>query len=65
MIGLGPQEIMVVLVILLLLFGGTKLPQLARSLGRSRKEFEEGLKEPIDVEKREKKEKKEETGEEK
>ena len=33
----------IVLVILLVLFGGAKLPKLARSLGRAQKEFKEGV----------------------
>jgi sec-independent protein translocase protein TatA len=41
--GLEPQELLVILVILLVLFGGAKLPQLARNLGRAQKEFKEGL----------------------
>lgn len=40
----GPQLI-IVLAIILLLFGGSKLPKLARSLGEAQKEFREGLKE--------------------
>lgn len=40
--GLGMQELMLVLVILLLLFGSTKLPQLAKGLGQSIKEFKKG-----------------------
>lgn len=39
----GPQLI-IVLVIVLLLFGGSKLPKLARGLGEAQKEFREGLK---------------------
>lgn len=39
----GPQLI-IVLAIVLLLFGGSKLPKLARSLGQAQKEFREGLK---------------------
>lgn len=39
---LGPTELIVILVIVLLLFGGAKLPQLARSLGEAKKEFEKG-----------------------
>ncbi len=40
---LGPTELIIVLVILLVLFGGAKLPKLARSLGRAQKEFKEGV----------------------
>lgn len=39
----GPQ-LLIVLAIVLLLFGGSKLPKLARSLGEAQKEFRHGLK---------------------
>ena len=39
---LGPAELLIILAVILLLFGGTKLPQLARSLGQAKKEFAEG-----------------------
>ena len=39
----SPTELIVVLVILLLLFGSTKLPKLARGLGASVTEFRKGL----------------------
>ena len=38
-LGMGPGELMIILVILLVLFGGSKLPGLARGLGQSMKEF--------------------------
>ena len=43
MFGMGAQELMVILVIVLVLFGGSKLPDLAKSLGRSMKEFKKGV----------------------
>ena len=40
----GP-ELIIILVVILLLFGARKLPDLARSLGRSAKEFRKGVQE--------------------
>jgi sec-independent protein translocase protein TatA len=42
MFGLGYQELMIILVIVLLLFGAQKLPELARGLGKSVSEFKKG-----------------------
>jgi sec-independent protein translocase protein TatA len=42
---LGTSELIIILVVLLVLFGGAKLPELARSLGRAQKEFKDGLSE--------------------
>ncbi|HEX2049110.1 MAG TPA: twin-arginine translocase TatA/TatE family subunit [Actinomycetota bacterium] len=42
---LGPPELLIVLVIVLVLFGATRLPKLARSMGQASKEFKQGLKE--------------------
>lgn len=39
---LGATELLIVLAIVLLIFGSTKLPKLARSLGQAKKEFEDG-----------------------
>lgn len=41
---LGP-DLLIILLIALVLFGGSKLPQLARSLGSAKSEFEKGLRE--------------------
>ena len=43
-------EIIIVLVIVLLLFGARKLPDLARSIGASAKEFRKGLDSGMDEE---------------
>jgi len=45
-LGLGTTEIIVILAILLLLFGGKKLPELARSIGTSFKELKSAVNEP-------------------
>ncbi len=37
------QELIIVLLIVLLVFGGAKLPKLARNLGKAQKEFKDGL----------------------
>src|SRR3954447_17682774 len=42
---LGPTELIIILVIVLLLFGTTRLPKLARSLGGASKEFKKGTEE--------------------
>lgn len=42
---IGPWEILLVLAVLLLLFGAKKLPEIARSMGKSANEFKKGLKE--------------------
>ncbi|HEX5531392.1 MAG TPA: twin-arginine translocase TatA/TatE family subunit [Methylomirabilota bacterium] len=45
MFGLGYQELLLILVIVLILFGAQRLPDLARSLGSSVKEFKKGVNE--------------------
>jgi sec-independent protein translocase protein TatA len=42
---IGVPEILLILAVLLLLFGARKLPELARSMGRSTKEFKQGMRE--------------------
>ena len=43
-LGLGPTELLIILGIVLLLFGGSKLPSLAKGLGQSVKEFKKASK---------------------
>jgi sec-independent protein translocase protein TatA len=43
-VNLGAPELLIVLVVILVLFGGAKLPKLARSLGQAQSEFKQGLK---------------------
>jgi sec-independent protein translocase protein TatA len=41
-VDLGAPELLIVLLLVLVLFGGAKLPGLARSLGEARREFDKG-----------------------
>ncbi|MBK5289807.1 MAG: twin-arginine translocase TatA/TatE family subunit [Acidimicrobiia bacterium] len=43
MFGLGAPELLIVLAVVVVLFGGAKIPKLARSLGQAQKEFKAGL----------------------
>jgi sec-independent protein translocase protein TatA len=43
----GPFELLLILAVILLLFGGKKLPDLARALGRSMSEFKKGREEGL------------------
>lgn len=43
--GFGTTEILLIVAVLFLLFGATRLPQLAKSLGQSRKAFKDGMRE--------------------
>jgi len=45
---LGSGEIAVIILVIILLFGATKLPQLARSLGASAREFRKGVEDGTD-----------------
>ncbi len=48
MFGLGYQELLLILLIVLILFGAQRLPDLARSLGTSVREFKKGVTEVKD-----------------
>lgn len=45
---IGPPELIIILVIVLLIFGSKKLPELARSLGQAKRELEAGQKDEPD-----------------
>lgn len=45
MFGLGTQELIWIFLILLLLFGASKLPQIGRSIGKTISEFKKGMRE--------------------
>ena len=45
MFGLGMQEVLVIALIILLLFGGAKIPELMKGLGKGVKSFKDGMKE--------------------
>ena len=55
--GLGTPELLVIALVIFLLFGATRLPQLAKSLGQSKRAFKEGLDEAEREEQKEVKEK--------
>lgn len=60
--GLGGPELMIILVIILLLFGGAKLPALAKGLGQSVREFKKASKDDSEDDEEEKKEEKNKPG---
>lgn len=41
-VDVGPPELLIILLVVALLFGGAKIPELARSLGKAKSEFEKG-----------------------
>jgi sec-independent protein translocase protein TatA len=58
--GLGMQEILIIAFVVLLLFGGKKIPELMKGLGKGVKSFKEGMNEVTDMTKDTKEEKKDE-----
>ena len=45
---LGAPELLIILLVILVLFGGAKLPKLARSLGQAQNEFKKGINDPTE-----------------
>ena len=58
--GLGMPEIVAIALVVLLLFGGKKIPELMKGLGKGVKSFKDGMNEVTDITKDEKDEKKDE-----
>mgnify|MGYP002522220783 CR=1 FL=1 len=61
MFGLGMQEILIIALIVLLFYGGKKIPELMKGLGKGVKSFKDGMNEVTDL----KEDKKEDIKEEK
>jgi len=57
MFGLGMQELMIIMVIVVVLFGATRLPQLGSGIGKAISNFKQGINEPDKTEIEEAKEK--------
>lgn len=49
MFGLGFQELVIILVIALVIFGGKKLPEVGSGLGKAIREFKRGTSEPDEI----------------
>ena len=65
MFGLGMQELVIILIIILVLFGAKRLPELASGMGKAIKNFKKASNEPDEIDVTPKKgveDKKEETG---
>ena len=59
LLGLGMQEILLIALVVLLLFGGKKIPELMKGLGKGVKSFKDGMNGLEDGKKEDKKEDKE------
>lgn len=53
--GLGTGEILLIVLVILLLFGGKKLPEMMRGMGRGVREFKDAMDKPFDDDKKEEK----------
>lgn len=58
-LAIGPWQIALIVIIVLLLFGGKKIPELMRGLGSGIKEFKDASKEEEEIDKNDKTNKKE------
>jgi len=60
MFGLSMQELIIILVIILILFGGAKLPEIGKGVGQAIKNFKKGMSEADEIDVTPKKESKKE-----
>jgi len=49
MLGFGVQELVIILIIVLVLFGATRLPQIGRGIGEAIKNFKKATSEPDEI----------------
>ena len=56
-LGLGGSELLVIMLVVLLLFGGKKIPELMRGLGKGVRSFKDGMKDVTTDDDKEKEEK--------
>lgn len=56
--GIGSSELLIIAILVLLLFGGRKIPELMRSLGKGINSFKQGMNEPLETTKDSNEEKK-------
>ncbi len=47
---IGGNQFLIIVIVALVLFGGSQIPKLARSIGQAQKEFKQGLAEDVDDE---------------
>jgi sec-independent protein translocase protein TatA len=64
MFGLGTQELMIILVIIIVLFGATRLPQIGSGIGQAIRNFKKSVRESEEIDVTPEKEKTKETKEE-
>lgn len=60
MFGLGTQELIIILILVLIIFGAGKLPQVGGALGKGLRNFKQGIKDDDDEKKKELEERKDE-----
>ena len=60
MFGLGMQEVLVIAFVILLIWGGKKIPELMKGLGKGVRSFKDGMNEVTDITKEEEKKEKSE-----